>query len=55
MRRLVAENPARPAFRCALAYLYAKLGREQEARLELEELAQEDCALCLSTRSGSTA
>jgi DNA-binding SARP family transcriptional activator len=44
MRRLVAKHPARPAFRCALAYLYAKLGREQEARLELQELAQDDCA-----------
>ena len=44
MRELVAAQPARPAFRCALAYLCAKLGRTQEARRELEQLARDDCA-----------
>ena len=39
---LVAEYPARPAFRCALAHLQARLGRLPEARGALDNLASED-------------
>jgi DNA-binding SARP family transcriptional activator len=44
IRDLVAEYPARPAFRCLLAHLYAQLGRMQEARRVFEELATDDFA-----------
>jgi DNA-binding SARP family transcriptional activator/tetratricopeptide (TPR) repeat protein len=39
---VVAEHPARPVFRCALAHLYARLGRLDDARRELERLAEDD-------------
>jgi tetratricopeptide (TPR) repeat protein len=39
IRELVAEYPARPVFRCALAQLEARLGREADARRELESFA----------------
>ena len=32
IRQLVADNPARPAFRCVLAHLLARIGRLEEAR-----------------------
>ena len=35
IRELVAEYPARPVFRCALALLCAQLGRTEDARREL--------------------
>jgi tetratricopeptide (TPR) repeat protein len=35
---LAAEYPARPVFRCALAHLHASLGREENARRELDLL-----------------
>ena len=41
---LVAEYPGRPVFRCALAHLYAKLGRLPEARRALDDLAANDFA-----------
>jgi tetratricopeptide (TPR) repeat protein len=41
---LVAEYPARPAFRCALAHLYTRLGRPDDARREFEGLASDDFA-----------
>ena len=44
IRDLVAESPARPAFRCLLAHLYAQLGKMQEARRVFEELATDDFA-----------
>ena len=39
---MVAENPAVPAWRGALAYIYCRLGREAEARAEFELLAAND-------------
>ncbi len=39
---LVAEYPARPAFRCALAHLQARLGRLSEATRTLDELARDE-------------
>jgi tetratricopeptide (TPR) repeat protein len=39
---LVAEYPARVAFRCALTHLHARLGRPLEAKRSLDELAEED-------------
>jgi DNA-binding SARP family transcriptional activator len=39
---LVAEYPARPIFRCALAHLDARLGRTAEAKRALDHLAGED-------------
>jgi hypothetical protein len=36
---LAAEYPARPVFRCALACLYARLGRMPEAERVVDELA----------------
>jgi tetratricopeptide (TPR) repeat protein len=39
IRTAVEENPQLPAWRCALAHLYAELGREEEARAEFELLA----------------
>jgi DNA-binding SARP family transcriptional activator/tetratricopeptide (TPR) repeat protein len=44
IRDLVAEYPARLAFRCLLAHLWAQLGRMQEARRVFEELATNDFA-----------
>src|SRR5215211_2145968 len=42
MRDLVAEYPTRPAFRCALAYLHARLGWTREARQEFDDFARDD-------------
>ena len=39
--RLVAEHPSRPVFRCALAYLHARVGRPREAAVALEALARD--------------
>ena len=39
---LVAEYPARPVFRCALAHLHARLGRTAEAQRALDDLAGDD-------------
>lgn len=38
VRALVADNPARPVFRCALVHLLVRLHRAEEARQELDEL-----------------
>ncbi len=38
----VESNPTMPAFRCALAFLYSELGREEETRREFERLAAGD-------------
>jgi DNA-binding SARP family transcriptional activator/tetratricopeptide (TPR) repeat protein len=40
IRDLVADYPARPAFRCVLAHLYARLGRLGDARREFEDFAR---------------
>jgi tetratricopeptide (TPR) repeat protein len=42
IRDLVAEYPARPVFRCALAHLCAQLGRAEEAQRELVDLARDE-------------
>ena len=39
IRGLVAEHPARPAIRCALTYMHARLGRRGEAQAALDDLA----------------
>jgi tetratricopeptide (TPR) repeat protein len=39
---LIAEYPARPVFRCALAYLHARLGRLPEAKQTFSALAGDD-------------
>ena len=39
---LIAEYPARPVFRCALAYLRARLGRLPEAKRTFNDLAGDD-------------
>ncbi|MDP9286132.1 MAG: hypothetical protein M3P41_14440, partial [Actinomycetota bacterium] len=39
---LVAEYPARPAFRCVLVHLQARLGRLPEAKRALDHLAEDD-------------
>jgi tetratricopeptide (TPR) repeat protein len=44
MRDLVAKHPARPAFRCALAHLHARLGRAADARRALDDLTRDDCS-----------
>ncbi|MBI4517691.1 MAG: protein kinase [Deltaproteobacteria bacterium] len=44
VQRMVTQYPHLPAWRCALAYLYAELGREAEARAEFERLAANDFA-----------
>ena len=49
---LVAEYPARPVFRCALAHLQALLGRTEDARRELKDLARDAFSLFPSTWSG---
>jgi tetratricopeptide (TPR) repeat protein len=41
-RRAVAENPARPAWRAALANVLCEEGRLEEAREEFERLAEHD-------------
>jgi hypothetical protein len=41
---LVAEYPTRPAFRCALAHVHARLGRLTEAKRTLDDLAQDEFA-----------
>jgi DNA-binding SARP family transcriptional activator len=41
---LVAEYPARPVFRCALAHVHARLGRDTEAQQTLDDFAREDFA-----------
>jgi len=41
---LVTENPTRPAFRCALAHVHARLGNVRQARRELDDLAEDDFA-----------
>jgi DNA-binding SARP family transcriptional activator len=42
--QLVADWPARPAFRCALAHLHARLGRLSEAQRALDDLTRHDCS-----------
>src|SRR5919201_617242 len=44
IRELVADWPARPAFRCALAHLDARLGRRPEAQRALDDLTRDDCS-----------
>ena len=44
IRELVADWPARPAFRCALAHLHARLGRRPEAQRALDDLTRDDCS-----------
>ncbi len=39
---LVVQYPARPVFRCAVAYLHARLGRLPEARRALHDLGADD-------------
>ncbi|HKP16936.1 MAG TPA: BTAD domain-containing putative transcriptional regulator [Gaiellaceae bacterium] len=41
---LAVAYPARPVFRCALAHLHARLGRNDEARRELALLVADDVA-----------
>jgi tetratricopeptide (TPR) repeat protein len=41
---LVTEWPARPAFRCALAHLQARLGRRSEAQRALDDMTRDDCS-----------
>jgi len=44
IRSLVADWPARPVFRCALAHLHARLRRLPEAKQALEDLGRDDCS-----------
>jgi DNA-binding SARP family transcriptional activator len=44
IRELVADWPARPGFRCALAHLHARLGRRSEAQRALDDLTRDDCS-----------
>jgi tetratricopeptide (TPR) repeat protein len=39
LKALAQEQPAVPAWRCSLAYLYCEAGRDQEARAEIDRLA----------------
>jgi hypothetical protein len=55
IRDLVAEYPARPVFRCAFAYLQARVGRVPEAKRALDDLAAQTSRVCPSTKNGSTA
>ena len=41
---LVAEQPARPVFACALAYVHARLGRTSDAQSALGDLACDEVA-----------
>jgi tetratricopeptide (TPR) repeat protein len=45
VRGMVERDPGVPAWRCALAFIYAELGREAEARHEFEILADEGFAV----------
>jgi len=45
LREMVADYPARVAFRCVLAHFHARLGRTAEAQCALDELVDDDCAL----------
>lgn len=42
IRRAVDEFPTYVVFRCMLAHLYAQLGRENDARKQFEQLAEND-------------
>ena len=42
VRDLVARYPARPVFRCALAHLDARLGRDEKAMQALEDIAADE-------------
>jgi tetratricopeptide (TPR) repeat protein len=42
IRDAVSGYPARPIFRCALAHLYAQLGRSSAAQRELDDLVRDD-------------
>jgi tetratricopeptide (TPR) repeat protein len=44
VRRSIEEYPGRPMFRCILAVLYIEAGRRTEARVILDELAEDDFA-----------
>jgi predicted ATPase/DNA-binding SARP family transcriptional activator len=44
IRDLVAEYPTRPALRCALAHIHARLGHSTEAQRILDDLAQDEFA-----------
>jgi tetratricopeptide (TPR) repeat protein len=44
IRELVTQYPARPAFRCVLAHLCARLGRADVARRAVDEFAADDFA-----------
>ncbi len=44
IRELIADYPARPLFRCMLAHIQARLGRIDEARRILDDLAPDDFA-----------
>jgi DNA-binding SARP family transcriptional activator len=44
IRELAADYPARPAFRCALALLHARLGGAREAQEALDDLVSDDVA-----------
>jgi hypothetical protein len=44
IRDLVADYPTRPAFRCALAHVHARLGHVTEAQRAIDDLTQDDCA-----------
>jgi DNA-binding SARP family transcriptional activator/tetratricopeptide (TPR) repeat protein len=44
IRQLVADYPARPVFRCALAHLHVRLGRPAEAKAILDDLSEDDFA-----------
>jgi class 3 adenylate cyclase len=42
MKGFVAQYPAVPAWRCGLAFIYGEMGRDAEARAELDNLAAND-------------
>jgi DNA-binding SARP family transcriptional activator len=44
IRDLVTDWPARPAFRCALAHLHARIGWRSEAQRALDDLTRDDCS-----------
>ncbi len=45
IRDLVDEHPARPVFRCTLAYVHARLGRLPDARRAFDELSADAFAV----------
>jgi DNA-binding SARP family transcriptional activator len=45
IRDLVADHPSRPALRCALPYLHARLGRMPEAKRAFDDLARDDFSI----------